>query len=495
MNSTFRTQSQKVTQLFEGLNPKEILVVPIDFAKESHLARICFGNGKYLHKKSFTLRNNADGIAYLLKRIQSACSKYSISKKAVIIGTENPHSYALNFMLQLKENGFIVVEVNASQAKKFRRTDTASNDNLDLDGIANAIINRRLKDLEKRDEIYHSLEKSTRLYQAYVKERSAQKTRIIHIVNILFPGFLEKKKSGIEPFSASSISLMSKSFSIGKIKRMSAKVLTRKLKEHHIHQPDKVATKLKDLATTTLAPPKELEFEYSASLEIAVQLYQAQEQVAHAQLQRCAELLVQTPYFSLLSIPGMGVVYSSVLAAELKDPSTWHSLDQTCAYAGIAPCSQQSGGEDKPATNVGLNRKANRRLKNALLQSAHLIGMNSHPARKHHAKFKEHRLQRHYKEVVTRGGKSGLSTARLLLRIMRPMILSETPYLPNKDQSYQEETTSPEELCAYLGRTFKKMANNLAPFNLRAVKDNRFTAMKKEWQNTFKNLLNIEVTF
>lgn len=495
MNSTFRTQSQKVTQLFEGLNPKEILVVPIDFAKESHLARICFGNGKYLHKKSFTLKNNADGIAYLLKRIQTACSKYHVQKKAVIIGTENPHSYALNFMLQLKEKGFTVVEVNASQAKKFRRTDTASNDNLDLDGIANAVINRRLKDLEKRDDVYHSLEKSTRLYQAYVKEKSAQKTRIGHIVNILFPGFLDKKKSAVEAFSDSSIYLMSQSFSIGKIKRMSPKVLTRKLKEHHTHQPDKVAIKLKELADTTLAPPKELELEYSASLEIAIQLYQAQGKAAQAQLQRCAELLVQTPYVSLLSIPGMGVVYSSVLAAELKDPSTWHSLDQTCAYAGIAPCSQQTGGENSPAFSTGLNRKANRRLKNALLQSAHLIGMNSHPARKYHEKFKEHRLQRHYKEVVLRGGKSGLSTARLLLRIMRPMILSQTPYLPNKNQNLQEDTTSPEELSAYLEYTFKKMANNLSPFCLKPVKDNRFTAMKKEWQNTFKNLLEVEVTF
>ena len=148
-------------------------------------------------------------------------------------------------------------------------------------------------------------------------------------------------------------------------------------------------------------------------------------------------------------------------------------------HAGIAPCSQKTGGENSPAVNIGLKRKANCRLKNALLQAAHQTGFTSHTAGKIYPKLKEHRLQRHHKELVLRAGKSGLSTARLLLRILRPMVCTESLYLPNKDKSYSEANISEQELVGYIMASFQKMDTNLAPFNLRSIKKNYLTAMKK----------------
>lgn len=495
MNSTYSTQSQQITTVFEDWPPNRIIIVPLDFAKEKHLARVCLGNGQYLHTKAFSLNNNQKGIEYLVKRINSSCSQKKIQKQHVIIASESPHSYAIGFMLALKKRGYIVVEVDAYRAKTLRKTHMASSDNIDLDGIANAVINRHGKDLEERDEIYHALQASTRLYKQYTKQITAQKNRIHTIIDVLFPGFLSKKKSGIEAFSRVSVFLMSKNFSVGKIQRMRTKSLIKNLNQYLIPHAQEVAKKLQDYARKVIAPPKGLIQGHSSSLEVAISLLSSLKTAAHAELQHSTELFIQTPYVSMLSIPGIGIVRATVIAAELKEPSNWYTLNQTCAFAGIATKTYQSGGEDSAPVATCLPKKCNRRLKDAILQTAHQTGMTPHTAGRYEPKFSEHRLQRHYKEVVSRDGKSGLSTGRLLLRVMRPMVLAENIYLPNMSQGDPKEILSGEELTLYLSASFEKMDYNLKDFEISSVKNNRLNEMKKQWQKVFKNLHGIDLKF
>ena len=495
MNSTYSSGSHQITQVFHEAAIEKIIVVPLDFAKSSHLARLCLANGRYLHKKAITLRNDQDGVDYLIKRIEAACSRNGIQKKHVIIASENPHSYAKHFLHSLKNSGYAVVEVNAAYAKTLRKGNMASSDNLDLDGIANAVLNRRAKDLEELDKVYSALERSTRTYKTYTKNLAAQKNRIGKIIDELFPGFLDKKKSGIEAYSRVSIDLMNSGFSAPKVRRMKIATLTAKLKKFRIKNPAQTAEKFKKYASEVLQPAEFLIDSLSKSLENAINLYKALEQACQVELEQSAKLLVQTPYVTMLSIPGIGVVRAAVFAAELKDPSSWHTLDQTCAYAGIAPRSYQTGGADKPAVNIGITKKCNRRLKDALLQASHQTAMHAHPAGKFEPKFKEHRLRNHYKQVEARGGKSGLSTGRMILRIMRPMVQALSIYLPNHSHGKKDIQWEPDELALYVTSAFEKMDNNLKGFDFSSIKNNQLEKLKKDWRLVFKEIHNIKVGF
>ena len=495
MNSTYSTQSQQLTQVFADVPLEKILVVPLDFAKASHTVRMCLGTGHYLHNKAMDIKNNKDGIDYLCKRISQACSRNKIKKNHVIIASEDAHSYAKHFLYSLKMAGYAVVEVNAAYAKTLRKGNMASSDSIDLDGIANAVLNRRAKDLEEMDELYPGIKRSSRSYKNYKKDLSAMKNRIGKIIDELSPGFLNKLKSGIEPFSRASICLMSNGFSLDKIRRMKPATLVEKLKKSHLKDVVGVTAKLQAYSAAAIAPPKAIVSSLSISLSIAIELYKALEQACFAEKQLMVELLVQTPYVVMLSIPGIGVVRAAVFAAELKAPATWHTLDQTCAYAGIASRSLQTGGAAKPAENIGLPKSCNHRLKDAILQAAHHTGMQDHYAGRFDPKFKEHRLKRHYTQVTARGGKSGLSTGRLIFRLMRGMVKSESLYLPNHSQGKEKMTVPPEELLVYISATFNKIDNTLKEFDLKSIKNNRIEILKKQWQESLTALLNTEVKF
>lgn len=69
----------------------------------------------------------------------------------------------------------------------------------------------------------------------------------------------------------------------------------------------------------------------------------------------------------MCSIPGIGPVYGATIAAEIGDISRFPDANHLASYGGIAPVREESG------TSVSRNKKrknGNRRLKNALIQSA-----------------------------------------------------------------------------------------------------------------------------
>ena len=90
---------------------------------------------------------------------------------------------------------------------------------------------------------------------------------------------------------------------------------------------------------------------------------------------------------------------------------------------------------------------------------------------------------RHYKTVSARNGKSGLSTARMIIRKMRGMVRGETIYLPTKELSVYE-------LKIYVMSTFEKMHNNLKGIDLDSIKpeDNCLSQMEEEWKNLLESL-------
>jgi transposase len=490
MNSTvFAKGSQQVQKVLSENSPKNVLIVPIDFAKKKHVAKICDASGVYLHQRPITLYNNAKGVSHIVDRIEKACSRKHVKKSHVIIACEDPHSYAKPFFQRLKDLGYFVVQVNAHRAKVLRAHSMASSDAIDLDGIANAVINRRAIDLKGQEATYEALQRASRSYHADVKHSSRMKNQLNKLMDQLFPGFLSKQQSGLEPYGNASLALMRKGITVRKLKAMSTKRLTVLLQRYHINNIPAVTHKLRNLTSESFEFDCELETSYVELFKAKLKLFEALQQTIQETLKICKKLLLKTPYCLLMSIPGIAEVRAITLAAEYAEPGNLPKSKSMCAYAGIVPRTEQSGGPDKAAFVKGLPKKCNRRLKNAVLSAAFDQGRFSHPVAKQLPEYGRHRLQRHFLKIDARGGKSGISTAKLLIKISRRMVRDNSLYLP------QENHPSPIDLAMYVETSITTIYNYFGTelFNSVPKEENILRKVAEEWRQTMKVFHDIEL--
>ncbi len=141
--SIFTRQNQTLIDLFKDAgHPDKVLCIPIDYAKQTHVALYCNGSGKVL-KKAVPVKNTPEGIGFLLEVADKICRKHRIERKHVFFGGEDCSIFSLNFIYGLREKGFTVIGVNAKDAADQRENLQASTDEIDLLGIAKLLINRR----------------------------------------------------------------------------------------------------------------------------------------------------------------------------------------------------------------------------------------------------------------------------------------------------------------------------------------------------------------
>ena len=126
----------QLLKLFETAgHPAKVLCVALDYAKAQHTALMCNGLGELL-RPSFAIDNTPQGAAQLLSEVRACLKPRKIRPEHVFFGGEDYPSYAENFLRQLRQEQFLVVRVNAWEAKQQRDNFQASNDSLDLLGIA-----------------------------------------------------------------------------------------------------------------------------------------------------------------------------------------------------------------------------------------------------------------------------------------------------------------------------------------------------------------------
>jgi len=469
--------NQALNKKFNLISPDKLLLVPIDYAKKEHTAQLCLGTGELLLNKAMRIYNNTEGVIFLEKQIFSTSNRMKINRENIIICMEDPPGYVQNFTDKLLFDGFTCVRVNAKDAKKFRTNSRVSNDILDLNGIAQAVINRRCRPIETYEELYSTMKEAARTRKRLVKETTSLKNRIHKYVDLLFPGFLTAN-NGLDPFSGASMELLGQNFSVIKIKRMRRKSLIKILCKHHINNANEVATQLQLLAQRTLCPSSTAVAHLSKSLTSAVELYFALNKWIMNEENTMARCLVQSPGFYLTSIPGIGVVLAAVIMGEFGGPGKWKNSAQQASNAGICNRIKQTGGPDKPAIDIGLSRNCNRRLKDALLQVGFNMGKFKHPAGKIFPRFAEHHLHKHFWRVDNRGSKSGLSTAKKFIGIASQMISCQQVYL-DKVFLKNPNSISSEENLGYFLSVLELLKQKWSRHDLSGIPDEK-NYLKKE---------------
>ena len=435
VGSIYRNQNDLLRRLFErAADPRKVLCVALDYAKHKHMALCCDGNGDIL-KHPFAVDNTTDGVAFLIEQISATARRRKIPKCNIFLGGEDEASYVANFTAALRSHQFLVLRVSAVEAKRNRENTIASTDLLDLLGIAKTLLSRRAsatgatssiasKDQPPTQDIYFQIRQLTRCRRSLVRQQTATSNRIHTLVDQLFPGFLEPSKSGLTPFSEASLCLMKERFSSPEIASRRQPVFATFLARHGVRQPNEVAAKLIALASAALPPAPHRLAALQRTLSAAVDLRECL--VRNANELRCdaAILLASTPYSMLTSIPGIGFSLASGMAAELGNPSRLPSLDSLCAFAGIVPSTFQSGGPDQPASQGHTPTRCNRILKDWTIQSSHKIHLFGPPE---------------LKERISRWNANGqhgiFAGARRYLRLLRSLVLNQTPYLDPKGRS------------------------------------------------------------
>ena len=91
--------------------------------------------------------------------------------------------------------------------------------------------------------------------------------------------------------------------------------------------------------------------------------------------QDSASLLVRTPSILLLALPGLNVVSAADLAGELGPIAHYANPNRITGRAGLAPSRYQSDQVDQHGP---LRRRANRRLRAALVQAADNLIRHNH---------------------------------------------------------------------------------------------------------------------
>jgi transposase len=471
MNKTiYPSRSQVANNVFSIITDlRKLLIVPVDFAKKEYTVQFCLGSGDFLLKRPLTIYNNLTGFNFLIKKIKGICSKYHIPASNVLIGGEDPDSYTRNFIYSLHSH-YKFVSVRAVECIKFRTNTRVSSDILDLNGIAQAIINRRSLDFDMHNQHYSNLKVSSRARDRMVRNETAQKNRIHKTVDILFPGFLSEKATGLTPFAPASLALMENDFSVMKIKRMRTDTLVRFLKKHRAQKAPVVAEKLKTLAINALPPAPDAVEYYKATLRTKVEYFKAIRKSISQEENEMARLLVRTPGFYLTSIPGIGAVLAGGLVGEIMSNNQWQTTDHVASYGGIVPREKQTGGSDSLPIKKRLPYDANRKLKNWLLQGAYHVGTTMHPAGRYDSELALHSLVTHYKAVENRDGKTLLSTAKKMLKIMKRLFMEERIYLPETWLDQQTDITS-EETIAYYEVMGNSLKSKWKGYNLSGITD------------------------
>lgn len=475
----YTNQSQELLHLFEEAgNNSKIMCVPIDYAKKDHVVMFCNGYGDIL-RKPFSVKNSPEGIEYLTEQVTRSCPHRAIDLKHIFFGGEDVGSYAENFINALRSKGWLVAGVNANDAKKQRANLQASTDCLDLLGIARMMLNRRANCSPAQSGIYRNLRNLVRHRASLVVMSTQVRNQIQAVVDRLFPGFLNEKKSGITPFSKSSLYLMEKRFSAKQIRRRRGQKLIEILRRFGTSQPERTAARLQEYATQVLITPEEYIGTLQLSLAQHVNHIRCLQENIEQLEKEIAIWLAQTQGAFLTTVRGIGIVLAAGVTAEMGDPTEQKPVNNLVSYSGIIPRVKQSGGPEGKTYTGKVAKRCNRILKNYVVQSGLHLGLHGPDD-----------LMTDYKRRDAAGQHADFGIARRYLRMAMCLMRTSQIYTPPRLRNKEAE---PEERAGYYLMAWPKLRekwDKLGALRAAFAKDRPLG----RWRNMVQEIYGIKLT-
>jgi len=468
-------ENQTIRRIFDDAEDlKKVLIVGLDYAEEVHQVVICNGLGD-CRCNSFTLKNNKEGLTFLVTRISNLCTKYGIQKSHVITGGEAPGGWAVNFAYHLHLQGFPVIGLHPYRVAKFAENETTNTDKLSAMTICKCLINK-IGYTHSYDGLYPELKLAVRARSQLTKTRTRISNQIHTSCDTYFPGFLNPKKSGIVPFSKPCFFVL-ENYSIQSIRSAKSTKLVKLLKKNGLSNADKGAEKLKNLATVALESSPAYERQMRRKTKHLIAQYNlVNEQIACCE-EEVAYLLRQTPGALLTSLDGISVTLASQLTAEFGDPQLTKNIDSKVTYFGLSKRTHQTGGEDKPKKKKGKSPRINKHGKRAILMGVQLV-LEHGPD-----EFRDYFQQR---QLTGKNGTHALG--RKLLRIIFSVFKAPHDYVPKAMQGLDRKDPLWDE---YYKKLETKLKRKWGQYSKNPSPDQD---VFQKWETMIKSVFGVKIT-
>ena len=399
------------------MNP---LYVGIDVSSKSNVIYFMLPDGS--KHSNFSVANSHNGSSHLVKRILSAMTSYSLD--TVLIGLEATSVYGDNLVYFLREDATLarfnskVHVLNPKQVSKFKEAynDLPKNDFIDSFVIADCLRFGRInKEVYIGDYRYKALQNLTRARYFAVSNLIKEKQRFM---NILFKKYstMTQEKVFSDTFSTTALAVYDEFESAEALADMDLHELTAFIMEkgkNRFPNPDAVAKAIQKAARSSYRLPKTVNDSVNQVLSISITSIKALEAQIKEFDKAIAAQMELLPNV-LISIPGIGPVFSAGIMAEIGDINRFQNQAQIAKYAGLAWKQHQSG--DFEAQTTRLINSGNRFLKYYLCEAAFsLVRCDKEYSDFYHLKYKEVNRFQHKRALALTARKF----VRLVFRLLK----------------------------------------------------------------------------
>ena len=336
----------------------------IDIAKRAHVVGVRCEDGTP-HGKPFKFANDRQGFASLLKRL----AELGAGPDDCLLVMESTGHYWLALWEFAVAHGYDVAVVNPVLTDAFRKADTlrkTKTDDIDAFLIAEYARFKGLGPSRVSPEDAEGLKQLTRYRHSLVSERTALKNRLTAVADRTFPE-LSALVGGND--SATMLALMGRFGSAAAIARANVRTIEKVMREasrghYGREEADRVKAAAKKSVGTDFAARA-----LSAEAESLTRLIGVMNEEVKELDRQIADLLDPEVGAILQSIPGVGPVCASQIAAEIGDPDRFETPGQLFAYAGLDATKAQSGQRDGES-GQHMSKRGSAHLRNALMTAA-----------------------------------------------------------------------------------------------------------------------------
>jgi len=408
---------ENVNQLFVG----------IDVGSRDNTVHIMLPDGS--KHSSFSVQNNLGGAKTISKRVVSVLADKSLP--SVAIGIEATGVYGDNLMCFLREDGALgrfvrrLYVLNPKQVSKFKEaySDLHKTDDVDAFVIADSLRFGRINTAVYTDDYrYQALRNLTRARYCAVQNLTREKQRFMNHLFMKCSGLAQEKVFS-DNFGAAALAVFEEFETPDDIVNMDIGELTSFIAEkgkNRSPRPSELAKAVQAAARGSYRLPKTVNDSVNQVLSISVSSMRAIGAQIKALEKEIVRQFENIPN-PLISIPGIGIVYSAGIIAEIGDINRFDSQARLAKYAGLAWSRHQSGMFE--GQNTRLIRSGNRFLKYYLCEAAFsLVRCDAEFKRYYNLKYKEVNKYQHKRALAL--------TARKLVRLVFRLLKDNRLYRP-----------------------------------------------------------------
>ena len=402
------------------------LFVGIDVGSRGNVAYIMRPDGELF--STFAIGNTLGGYRDVSKRIVAAMDKLGLD--VVQIGMEATSIYGDGLVHAIREDGSLgrfqrkIHVLNPKQVSKFKESynDLPKTDWVDAFVIADALRFGRIKNEVYCDDYrYEALKTLTRARFYAVQNLAREKQRF---GNLLFKKCSGLAQSGDVKNTASSTFALMENFEtvddLANAELEDISAFLHSASRGRFANPDETAKIIQAAARGSYRLPKTVNDSVNQAMSVSIagiRALQSQIKELEAAIQKQFEIIPNT----IISVPGIGKVYSAGIIAEIGDIRRFQSHASVAKYAGLVWNKHQSGIFDTEDTR--LIKSGNRFLRYYLLEAANSVrGCDSEFQRYYNLKFKEVRHHQHKRALAL--------TARKLVRLLFRLMKDNRLYIP-----------------------------------------------------------------